>query len=50
MTSSGANPAALRESPCDAGFLAGVLDFLSSDERSLVEFCAGAEIAPSAAE
>ena len=46
MAVSGADPSALRASAADPGFLAGVLDFLMSDEMALVAFCDDSRIAP----
>ena len=48
MTASGSDVSALRSSATDPGFLAGVLDFLMSDENALVAFCEDTQIAPEA--
>jgi negative regulator of sigma E activity len=42
----GATPEALRAGAANAAFLAGVLDFVLSDETLLSGFCAAARIAP----
>ena len=44
MALSGADASILKSGACDPGFLAGVLDFLMSDETALVAFCQDAQI------
>ena len=46
MALSGMDPSTLMASANEPGFLAGVLDFLMTDEAALIEFCARADIAP----
>ncbi len=48
MAASGADATALKSSASDPGFLAGVLDFLMSDEAALVAFCQDSQVAPDA--
>jgi len=45
---SGADGASLRSGASDPVFLAGVLDFLMSDEAALVAFCDHAQFEPDA--
>lgn len=45
MAASGLDAAALRHSVGDPGFLAGVLDFLMSDEAALIGFCEASSVA-----
>ena len=46
MATSGADPSMLGASATDPGFLAGVLDFLMSNETALMAFCDASEVAP----
>lgn len=48
MANSGVDPSALRASAADPRVLAGVLDFLMSDETALIAFCDASEVAPEA--
>lgn len=46
MALSGADASTLKSRVSDPGFLAGVLDFLMTDETALVTFCESSQIAP----
>ena len=48
MALSGTDASMLRHGAADPSFLAGVLDFLMSDEAALTAFCEASAIAPDA--
>jgi hypothetical protein len=48
LAQSGAGPEKIRESAQDPAFLGGVLDYILSDEATLLEFVAWADIDPGA--
>jgi hypothetical protein len=47
---SGLDPASIRAAAGDAGFLAGVLDYVNSDETLLLAFADHATVAPTVVE